>query len=57
MQKMTSCGLSPTLKSRFINFTEDVFSDVQKADYAFSGPFAFLKQNLSNFVQVAFFDS
>jgi hypothetical protein len=32
-----------------------VFQDVQKADYEFSGPFAYLKHHLNNFVQVAFF--
>jgi hypothetical protein len=34
-----------------------VFSDVQKEDYEFQGPFAYLKLHLSDFVQVAFFDA
>jgi hypothetical protein len=44
------------LKHRLIDFNS-LFDDVQKADYEFSGPFAYLKHHLSNFVQVAFFNA
>jgi hypothetical protein len=30
---------------------------VQKADYVFSGPFAYLKHHLNDFTQVAFLDA
>jgi hypothetical protein len=32
------------------------FQDVQKADYGISGPLAYLKHHLSDFIQVVFFD-
>jgi hypothetical protein len=32
------------------------FQDVQKTDYEFSWPFAYLKHHLSDFVKIAFFD-
>jgi hypothetical protein len=51
---MCSNGLS---KSWNIDITKVAFLDVQKTDYEFSGPFAFLKRHLSVFIQVAFFDA
>jgi hypothetical protein len=33
------------------------FLNVQKADYEFSGPFAYLKHHIRNFVKVAFLDA
>jgi hypothetical protein len=31
--------------------------DIQKADYEFSGPFAYIKHQINDFVQVDFFDA
>jgi hypothetical protein len=42
-------SLHPLHLSRFLRRTEE--------DYEFSGTFAYLKHQLSNFVQVAFFDT
>jgi hypothetical protein len=41
------------MKHRFI----DIQKDVQKADYEFAGPFAYLNRHLSDFTKVAFSDS
>jgi hypothetical protein len=46
-----------TMNRRFIDFIKFVIYDVQKADYDFQGPFAYLKHHLSDVVQVAFFDA
>jgi hypothetical protein len=46
-----------TLKHHFIDCNKVVFYEVQKADCEFSGPIAYLKHLLSNFVRVGFFDS
>jgi hypothetical protein len=45
------------MKHRFIDITNVAFYDVEKADIEFSGPFAYSKNNLSDFIQVAFFDA
>jgi hypothetical protein len=45
-----------TFKHRFNDFVKVVIYDVQKADYVFTGPLAFVKYHLSNFVQDAFFN-
>jgi hypothetical protein len=45
------------LNHPFIHFTKVVFQYFQKADYDFSGPVVYLKQHLSGFIKVAFFDS
>jgi hypothetical protein len=34
-----------TLKHGFIDYNNDVYKDIQKADYEFSGPFAY--QNIT----------
>jgi hypothetical protein len=45
------------LKHRFIDFTKVSSHHVQKADYEFSGPFAYLKRNFRDLVNVAFLDA
>jgi hypothetical protein len=46
-----------TLKYHFIDCNKVVFQDVQKAYYEFSGPFAYLKHHLIDFVRVGFVDA
>jgi hypothetical protein len=45
-----------TFKYQFVEFKKVGFLDVQKQDYEFLGPFAYLKHHLSDMFQVAFFD-
>jgi hypothetical protein len=54
--KMSSHGLS-TLFNIASSTSSVFFQDVQKTDYDFSGPFAYLKRHLSYFVKIAFFDA
>jgi hypothetical protein len=44
-------------KHRVIDYTKVVYSDIQKANYEFSGPFAYLKHHFSDLVKVAFFNA
>jgi hypothetical protein len=46
-----------TLRYCFIDINKIAFWDVRKADYEFSGPFAYLNHHLSECIEVAFFDS
>jgi hypothetical protein len=46
-----------TLKHRFIDFTNVVFYDGQRANYEFSGPLAYFHHHLSEFDQFAFYDA
>jgi hypothetical protein len=41
----------------FIDHQSRFFFFVQKTDYDFSGPFAYLRNHLSDFVQVVHFDA
>jgi hypothetical protein len=36
---------------------QSFFYDVRKADYDFSGPFAYLKHHICDFVKIAFFNA
>jgi hypothetical protein len=45
------------MKHRFVDITKIAFQDVHKAVYEFLGPFAYLKLNKSDFIQVALFDT
>jgi hypothetical protein len=53
-QKMCTYGLSAPWNIASSTTKVD-FSDVQKADYEFSGPIAYLKHHLDEFVRVALF--
>jgi hypothetical protein len=45
------------MKHRIIDINKVAFSVVQKADYEFSGLFVYIIHNLSEIIQVAFFDA
>jgi hypothetical protein len=43
------------LQTSFHRLHQSRFEDVQKADYEFSGPFAYLKHHSRDFIEAAFF--
>jgi hypothetical protein len=56
LQKISSYGLT-TLWNIASTTTKFVFQDVQKADYNFTKPFAYLKHHFRDFVQIAFLNA
>jgi hypothetical protein len=41
----------------YFDFTKVVFEEVQKANYDFPGPIAYVKHNLRDFIQVSSFNA
>jgi hypothetical protein len=46
-----------TFKNHFIDLTKVVFLDVHKVGSEFLGPFTYIKHQLTDVVQIAFFEA